>query len=423
MNKNKVQYFLLFAILTISLFSLSGCTNLQALGSTTTNIDKLAYVIALGFDSGTDGNSLKLTFQIAIPSGQSGESSGGTSSQSSNVVVNTIDCNSINSGISLMDSFISKKTNLSHCKVIIFSEEIASKGISEYLYTLANDPEIRPDANIIVSKGDAKSFIQNSQPTLEQITARYYEIATSSSKYTAYTEDATLSNFFANYTDTFQQPAAILGSINNTTTHQEGHKDSNNTTNSSYIAGQTPIKTDKTNIENMGIAVFCGDTLVGELNGLESICHMIVTNELQSCTISIPSPFENLSAIDLNVQKRKDTKVKGEIINGSPYITIDVNLKCVIHSLNKDSDYLKEENLKKIQEYANAYIEQNIYQYLYKTSKDYKSDIAGFGKYFKRKFLFQKDWEEFNWLSHYKNSFFKVNVTTNVESSYLILDA
>ena len=34
----------------------------------------------------------------------------------------------------------------------------------------------------------------------------------------------------------------------------------------------------------MGLAVFNKDQLVGELNGFESICHLIISNKLKKCS-------------------------------------------------------------------------------------------------------------------------------------------
>ena len=67
----------------------------------------------------------------------------------------------------------------------------------------------------------------------------------------------------------------------------------------------------------------------------------------------------------------------------------------------------------------NIYLSSNISSYLYKTSKTYKSDIANFGKYALPKYLTWEEWEQSDWLSNYSNSFFTVNVHTNVLSSYL----
>ena len=175
MNKMLKKYFVLFLILTVSLFSLSGCYS-----NSVYNIDHLAYAVAIGLDTGKE-NHIRLSFQLSIPGGSS---DGGGSSQSDNTIINTIECASIDSGINLLNSYISKEVNLSHCKVIVFSEEFAYNGLSEALYTLMNNIQIRPDSNIIISRCSAEYFLNNSKPTLEKISARYYEVAPSSSDYT-----------------------------------------------------------------------------------------------------------------------------------------------------------------------------------------------------------------------------------------------
>lgn len=412
MNKNMMKKtFILFLILLFFTFSLSGCYNVQ-------NIDKLAYVVALGFDKG-ENDTLKMTFQISIPGSDSGSSEGG-SSQSSNVVVNTIDCKTINSGLNLINSYISKKINLSHCKVVVFSEELASLGISEYIYTLLNNSEIRPNANVIISKCDAKMFIQNSKPTLEQLSAKYYEMASTSSEYTGYTTETKLGEFFSSLSDTFQEPYAILGNINNPQT-QNPKTNTNGNRDSSFVAGETPIETEETNIEMMGIAVFSADKFVGELNGIETICQQIITNQLDSCIITIPSPFHENQNIDLSIRMNKQTKSTVDFVNNAPYITTKPNLSATILSMDKNSDYLDANNLQILENYAKSYLEQNISAFLYKTSVDYHTDICGFGKYAVSHFLYWKDWENYNWLANYRNSFFHVETTITIHSSRTIL--
>ena len=90
------------------------------------NIDNLAYVLALGIDKGDD-NNLKVSFQFSTPvsSSESG------SSEPVKTMVNTTSASSISTAINLMNSYLGKQINLSHCKVIIFSEELAYEGISK----------------------------------------------------------------------------------------------------------------------------------------------------------------------------------------------------------------------------------------------------------------------------------------------------
>ena len=74
------------------------------------------------------GGTLKLSFQLSIPSsgGSSSESSSSSGSESSDTAIDTIEATSLESGISLANSYISKRINLSHCKVIVISEQVAS---------------------------------------------------------------------------------------------------------------------------------------------------------------------------------------------------------------------------------------------------------------------------------------------------------
>ena len=206
MKARKLLIFLLCVLVT--LFSI---TNNKAVNT----IDESAYVVAIGFDKSSSGK-IKLSLQIAIPSSEGNSSSGSSSNsdQSASTIVNTVDCDSIFSGITLINSYISKKLNLSYCKVVVFSEEIATKGIDNYVSTLINDIEVRPTCHILISRCEAKYFLENSKPMLENLSSKYYEIESASEKNTGYTKAVTLLDFYNNYYDTFSQPYAILGSIN-----------------------------------------------------------------------------------------------------------------------------------------------------------------------------------------------------------------
>ena len=141
---------------------------------------------------------------------------------------------------------------------------------------------------------------------------------------------------------------------------------------------------------------------------------------MEECIFSIPSPFDEDNGIDLYLTLDDKCSNDVKIINGSPYISCDVKLNARILSANKNSNYFEEENLELIESYANSYIKSQIEAYLYKTSKDYKSDIAVFGNHAVKYFSTWDEWLEYNWLDNYSNSFFNVNVDVNVISSYLI---
>lgn len=400
----KYKLISIICILSILCTLLSGCYDARG-------VEDLSYATAIGLDT-SDNNIINLTIQFSIPN----SSSGSGSSQGSTTNVITVGCSSIDSGISLINSYISREVNLAHCKVIVLSEELAAKGISEYINTLSNNLEIRPDCNIIISRCTAKYFIENANPSIETLTARYYEVTFSSNKYTGYTTNTKLVELVGSIQSNSEQATAILGSVinlNNDSTEQNN----SNASDSSAIAGEIPID-DKNKIQVYGTAVFNDDKLVGELNGMETICHLLVNNNFESFTLSIPNPFTINSTMDLRVKKRQTTNINLDFVNGTPYISINVYLDGFGLSLDDNIAYDSIEDINLINTYAEEYLKLELNNYLYKTSKILNSDIDGFGKYALSKYLTIDEWTASNWLENYKYSFFDVNVDINIKSGY-----
>ena len=389
--------------LLIILFNFTGCYDAHG-------IEELAYAVAVGLDI-TDSNELELTLQFAKNGSSSSEESVG-SSQSEGSIISSVVCSSIDSGIALINSHISKKINLSHCQEIIFSEKIATIGISEYLDTFANNVEIRTDCAIVISKANAKDYLKNVKPSLETLTARYYESTLTTYEYTGYTANIKLAEFYSAVKDDYSEAYAILGGINSK------HYTNTAKINADYTAGENPVS-DSDVIETLGIAVFSGDKLVGELTGLDSICHLIINNDLDQCTLSVPNPFENNRYIDLLITSTKNTKCSVNIINNSPLVNINVHLIGYGLSLDSKTYYNTEESLNKIQKYAQKYIQRKLENYLYNTSLKYNSDISGFGRYAVKNYLTLDEWHNANWLGNYKNCFFNVNVEFTLKSGSL----
>ena len=397
------------------------------------DINDLAYVIAIGFDVGND-DKLKLTFQISIPSGNSSGSSGGGGSSSSEKGVSdtlnqTVECNSFNSGLNTANNIISKRLNLSHCKFIIFSEELASRGILDYIYTLENNIELRSNCNVLVSTSTAEEFINSSTPILEHSTSKYYEIITTSSKYSGYTSNATLNTVYTSIVDDFSETSTMLGNVQKeegsedksssggeSSSGEGGSSDGESSSGgNSSSSGQTSSK-----IIIGGMAVFKKDKLVGTLSKEETIPYLIVTDKLKECVVSIPSPFSEGNYIDLHIYDFSKTKNSVKLDSSGPQITTNVTLKSTILSNDFDFDSSSTEDIEKIISAASDYFKEQIMSYYEKTAREFKSDITGLGKHAVYKFPTIDDWEEYNWSEKFETATFDVNVQVNIESSYFI---
>ena len=109
---------------------------------------------------------------------------------------------------------------------------------------------------------------------------------------------------------------------------------------------------------------------------MDSICHLMCSNKFKFTTLSVPSPFVQNQIIDLHVQSNEITTTQVSIINGSPYISVDINLKATVESSEFGLDLSNSKNLQLISDSASSFIKNNILDYLYKTSKDFHSDIC-----------------------------------------------
>ncbi len=405
----KSKYIALLLILCFFAFLLSGCDE----GHT---VDQFSYIVALGIDKG-ESHKIKLSLQFAIPSGS--ESTSG-SSQSANSVVHSVECSSIEEGINLMNNYVGKPVNLAHCKVVVFSEKVAVEGLSPHIYTLTNSIQMRPIANIIVSRCPASDYIENAKSPLEELSARYYESIFTSTEQTGYIVTASLSDFFYSLNDTTKQPIAVLGDVNYL--HTDNTENTSSSESNKYKAGQTPINSDNS-IENSGIAVFKEDKLVGELDNIQTMCFSMVTNTLNKAIITIPNPFDNSETIDLQITRNNPTQSIVSTLSTNPYIEVNLQLSAQILSMTEDSVYLRAENLPRLEEAVNSYLEKNTSEFLYKTSKEYHSDITGFAKEAIKNFWTWDKWESYNWHENYENAVFKVRASTNIRSGRLFTDS
>lgn len=399
----------IFIFIIIIIFFMAFSSSYTAL-----SIDNIETVVAIGLDV-SDYNKLKISFQFT---NSSSVSESGTSEQSPSIIY-SIDASSVSSGINLMNAYIGKELSLSHCKLIAISEELAYQGISEKIYTLINDAQVRPSANIVITKCNARLYMENSKPLFENLLTKYYEIFSNSSKYTGFSVNATIGDFFNSLVCKSCEPYAILGGLNsepnNIDTSINAQKDYSGKANNSNIEGELGS-------ENMGLAVFNDDKLAGELNSIETLCFLATKNQIDGFLLSIPSTDQNKGYTDIYLTPTANTSSKVEIINGTPYITIKYRFSGRIYSIDSDSKYLSNDVLNDISDSCNTYLESIFSDYLYQTSKFLKSDINGFGKDAKKLFLTDDEYNEYNWENNYKNAFFKVEVDSSIRSSLLLTE-
>lgn len=447
MSKNMLKFYAIVILALVFMYAFSA-------SYTSDSVDNISYVIALAVDENEGEKNLQVTFEFMDTSTFSSEGS----SESKSAIIDTINATSINSAINLLNAYIGKQVNLSHCKVIVFSDKLAQKGISAEVSELMNNIQVRPSTNIIICKGNALEYIQNSTSQLEKILTKYYDIFPNSSEYTGYTSNIMIGEFYNYLTTKECGNLAILGGLNptisssnssgnpsNSSTDGSSSGDSsegssssenssekekpkekpdNSTTLSQMISGNAPILGERGTV-NIGLAVMKDGIYIGDLTAEDTLCHTLISGEVNSFLLTINNTKIYENYLDIELFENMSPKISVEIENNNPKININIKLIGRISGIKDGINYSDEPSnldLDKISRAAEDTVKRCITDYLNKTSTEFKCDIDYFYNYAKRRFITVQDWKNYDWSSKYTNSKFDVNVEAKVYYSLLHSD-
>lgn len=377
-----------FMIMLLIPLLLSGCYG-------KTELDDLAYAIAIGADISESGdeNEVDITYQIAIPIKIAGTE---TETGKKTFTTYTVTAPSLAKANSLVNTIASKEIDLSHVELILYSEELAKKGLTGHINSLISNVDIRPRSTVSVCKGKAKDFLENVSPVSETSPARYYELILSSYNYTSQSSGTEILNFYTATQSPYERPLAVLCELNK----QEGKENSE--------------------AKFSGIAVFKGTQMVGELNDELTLAHLIISNSLNEAVLVINDSDNINEVVTLIAKQSNPPKIKVAINGVKPHIKITAYIEARLESDAAHTDYLQIDNKNRLNEKLKEHIKGILESYLEETIKNLKADAAGFGRYAKANFLTWPEFEEINWHDIYENSTYEVDVNVNLNVSQIL---
>lgn len=248
-----------------------------------------------------------------------------------------------------------RKLYWSHAKVIIISQEIAKKGISEVLDFFMRDSELRPNLEIIVSK--------------EKTARELFKMESVSEDIKSYEMSKTLSN----QTSVLKAPQIPLYQLINDLA-AEGK--------SAVLPTITLISNDdKIRYQLSGTAVFKKDKLIGFLEGKETKQLFFILNlDKGGLLVGDEIAKEEESGITLEVfQDRSVTKVKPIYKNDDIAIKLTIYIAVAIAENSKLKDLSSDEAVEQFRKQAQDAMTQEIEELIEKVQAEYGSDIFGFG--------------------------------------------
>lgn len=159
--------------------------------------------------------------------------------------------------------------------------------------------------------------------------------------------------------------------------------------------------------------------MVGHIDVSNSISHLIVTNALNTCTITIDNPFEENELLDLDISLYKDTEIDINLINGSPLISITIYPEGTIKSSGSIFNYIDNEKITSVEKATSSYLKKILEDYLYSISHKYNSDIVGFKGICQSQFVTKEEFDKVNWDDIFQDSFFDIELKMKINSSNL----
>ncbi|SHE34088.1 spore germination protein KC [Caldanaerobius fijiensis DSM 17918] len=350
----------LMIIIILVLFT-SGCAAKQ-------EIEKLAIVVASGFDYSADGKYV-VTVQILKTQKQPSAGMGGKESSQQppvDVIVFSSKGDSIFDAINNLYTQLGKKLLFAHDKFILIGEDLAKSGVSILIDSALRGRDTRPNIPIFVAKGKASDIVKAVTPE-ESIPANAIENIMTRQLYIGFSPLVSKVDFDNALASKFSSPIAGVMEL------------------------QKNIMTINGEIFRIeGTAVFKKDKLIGYMNKTETRGMQWIKGKVKAGDIIIPSPDKGKITLEII---RSSSNVRPIIKNNRLIMQINVNEEGNIREMTGKLDPMKNpkiiDQLEKLQDEA---IKREIEIALNTAQKKYKADIFEFGNKIHKSY--PKIWEK-----------------------------
>jgi spore germination protein KC len=402
--------FIKVAFIVLLLVSFASCKDAQ-------EPETLGYVVAIGIDVPNENEEgYNITIQFANPdkiSGGSSESGGKGGSESIENI--TVLAPGIYPAVNIANHIISKKFVLSHTKVIVFSDEIAKKGIKDFLEAINRNSDIRPNIYFAVSKGTAKEFLEAVDPKTEVNPVRYYTMIFEND-YSGFIPQNMSQDFYLFYESDEKSTVMPLCAVVKPEQKKEFSELGYQYQVDDYVAGEIP--TSNSQIQVAGTAIFNGDIKIAEIGDIKTEIFNIITGEYQSSFVSYyfsKTPETPVTVMQLQKKKPKisvDTKTKVPEIDVTIYLEGDLSSGKADKAVESELEGFSAEAAAEVKRQTEAFFEE---------TKEIGTDVIGFGSYAKRNFKTIKEFDEYNWKEAYKRAKINVKVEFSIRRTGLVV--
>ncbi|MWC27163.1 Ger(x)C family spore germination protein [Paenibacillus sp. MMS18-CY102] len=378
---------LVMGCLVVAMMFVSGCWNRR-------EMNDLAIAVAYGIDKA--GDHYRLTVQVVDP-GEVASQKG--SSDRTPVTTYQATGETIFEALRRLTKVSPRKIYNSHLRMLVISEKVAVDGIGNVLDFVSRNHEHRADFYVVIAKDTTAANTLKILTHLESIPAnQMFSSLEASERSWAPTSAITLDELIDDIVSSGKQPAVTGLRIKGSQTAGESKENVNE------IASSTQL------IYN-GLAVFKKDKLLGWLNEEESKAYNYIQDNVDSTVGVVYCPNGGNAALEV---MRSDTKVKGKLEDGKPFIDISVRMRANVGEVRCSIDLSKEASIKQLEQNGNRKVQRFIEQAIATVQNKYKVDIFGFGEVMHREQ--PKYWKAVrdDWDAQFQKLAYRVNVDIRI---------
>ncbi len=363
-----------------SLLFLSGCWD-------RVEINDIAIVTGAAIDQKGD-DEIELSIQVFVPkamsSGGGSQAGGGGGGQITYTASQT--GKNIMDALSKLQGKFPREIFWGQCKVFIFGEELAKKGIQKQMDFLLRHPEPRGRADVFVSEGKAKAVLELS-PNLERYSAEVLR---------------EISSFRIGMQVTIQDLDEMLTDISRAASIP-------------YVKIKSQKASEGKTIKYAhidGTAVFKKDQMVGTISEAETRGVLWLRDKIEGYTVSVEIEGEE-ELVSLNPVSAR-IHLTPTIQDGQWKMDVNVDTEGAIVQNETNLAFSDRKTLNKAEEAYKKSIETRIGDVLQVMQQKLNTDIVDFSKEFYRKYPKERKTIENHWDEVFPEMEVNINVNAHI---------
>jgi Ger(x)C family germination protein len=356
------------AALLLALILFAGCRYREP--------DEELAALLIGYDKG-ESAKYKITFTLMPETGKEAAPIG---DENAGANIFSVEADSSLAAIDTLGAILPKRVSLLHTRAIVISEELARLGIEEIIAPVSVTGEINSNATVIISNCRAEDYLRAPELAISPSLPMTLEMLLQKTHGSSASGFMTISHFLSDMRSEYGGAITLLAGR----------------------AGILPVEGsyDK---QLAGMALFCGDKLVGTLDARETAHWQILVGTMAGGTYTVRDPKKPQSYVSFTANSVSAPKVYAK---AGPVPRIIVTARLSLRAAlvqNQDADYTDANVSEGLHLYTKKQIEAELTALIKKTQA-LGCDILQLGRHCAGEFLTIQDWRAYDWPTRYREA-------------------